>query len=100
MVKSYDEYVLTNAKERNFLHPDTFKIPSDECINKLSEGHTVKLGFEFDRPGKCSGERMWVKIEKREGNNFTGFLNDTPYFLRIDYDKPIEFTSENIIEIY
>lgn len=49
----------------------------------------------------CNAERMWVKITNIESGNFTGILNNDPYYLKsIRCGDTITFKAENIAAIY
>jgi death-on-curing protein len=92
---------LFNAYEMNQAHPDTFHIPSPSDINELQVGSLVKLGFDITEniEGPRS-ERMWVLVIERNGNKFTGQLDNDPAVIRgLKYRDVIHFTTENILSI-
>lgn len=74
---------LDNIYETNKEAPYTFYIPSEEVIDVLSVGDIVKLRFVGEIENEdCVGERMWVEIIHRNGENFKGVLTNEPYYLK------------------
>lgn len=91
---------LDNVYERNKESPYTFYKPSEEVINSLEVGDLVKLIFfvESDEDG-YRGERMWVEIIERNGNDFVGKLENKPYRLKdLNRGQEINFRPEHICE--
>ena len=84
---------LTNAKLMNKKHPTTFEIPTEKELSKVDVGTLVKLIFD----GK---ERMWVKVIKRDNNNFEGILDNDPFNLPIKSGDKVKFKKDNITDIY
>jgi hypothetical protein len=82
-------WYLDSGLVRNQLDPDTFEIPSDIDRNSIPPTHLAKLLFhilvdEGDGPSFV-GERMWVKVESRQG----------PYYVGTLANQPVSFTIED-----
>ena len=86
------EMNLTNAVERNRLHPDTFYVPPEDERRNLKVGDFAKLGFE-DR------ERMWVLVTGKEGDLYFGLLSNTPMSVDMKYGDKVEFEQHHIMDI-
>lgn len=91
---------LDNVHKLNKEAPYTFYRPSEEVIEKLQVGDIVKLIFVSDQPSDdgFNGERMWVEITDRNGNNFTGTLDNEPFRLPLKAGEVITFGAENICD--
>ncbi len=63
--------------------PYTFYLPSAALLDKLAVGDIVKLMFhcEVENDKGWSAERMWVIITARDGDDFTGTLDNKPYYI-------------------
>ena len=97
------EYSLENVQELNQQFPRTFLIPDKEEIENLEIGELVKLIFAMKKPqiNGCQAERMWVEIIEKNGNYFTGKLDNDPYYLKtIKCGDSITFKKENIAGLY
>ena len=83
-------------------NPYTFYKPSAAVIALLAPGDGVKLIFRLTDPGEDdpSAERMWVEITAREGDHFTGDLDNTPRHIQ-DFPSGTEltFAPRHIIQI-
>lgn len=93
-------WYLDNVYERNAEFPYTFYIPSKQVIDILSVGDIVKLRFvgETEKDG-LAGERMWVEITNRNGDNFKGILTNEPYGLNdLTVGQEILFKTEHICD--
>jgi uncharacterized protein DUF2314 len=98
-------YKLLSGVKLHNLYPSTFAIPSEEDKARLKKGSLVKLMFEINigAPGKAVdpvSERMWVIVTERDGEWFSGFLDNQP--LSGDAMKlgmVVNFKSEHIIDI-
>lgn len=93
-------YLLENAIQRKKEAWDSFYLPSEEDINKLTIGNVVKL--IFIHPDWWRDERMWVEINRVWKNwDFSWILVNQPHDIKnLDYWNVIDFESENIINIY
>ena len=102
---NYDEdgWELFNAVEQKEAYPDSFRLPSQEELSTLKPGDCAKLIFGFlakDESGQeeIQGERMWVLIDGKTDNGFTGRLISQP--TSSDVLHPLDrvnFTPQNII---
>ncbi len=97
--------VRTRAKIESGLalhgeHPDTFWVPNAEEKADLRPGDLVKLMWVINRPRKSwpGGERMWVKITHRDGDNFVGTLDNWPVYVYLRPDETVRFHAEAIID--
>ena len=96
------EYVLEDVIEKNIENPRKFIIPTDDEIDKLKVGNSVRLIFKMHTPQEdgCQAERMWVTITKIKDNTFFGELENTPYYLKsIKCGDIIEFKKANIATV-
>lgn len=88
---------LGSGVKANLKYPSSFHIPSADEKSAVRPGDLVKLMFRM-RDGW--GERMWVCVEKTDGDKFVGSLNNDPYAIpRLYYGAQIKFRSEHIIDI-
>jgi hypothetical protein len=82
-----------DAVQKNKKHPDTFKIPSKENLDKMEEGFHVKVGH--------NGERFWAIVSSIEesGTIFgvvdNDLVNDQPF----KYGDKIMFERRHILDI-
>jgi uncharacterized protein YegJ (DUF2314 family) len=91
-------YMLVDGVEMNRNHPRTFQIPSAIAKAGVKVGDYVKLGF--CEVGHDSNERMWVKVTKRDGDKFEGYLDNDPAFLTcIKWQDKVVFESRHIINL-
>jgi len=80
----------------------TFYKPSRLIIGRLSPGDLCKLIFRFhsDDPSHPSAERMWVMIEEVSGGQFSGNLDNDPYYIKgLKAGDPLHFGPEHIIDV-
>ncbi|GIV97238.1 MAG: hypothetical protein KatS3mg057_1895 [Herpetosiphonaceae bacterium] len=90
---------LVEDRRRN--SPYTFYVPSKKVLDKLAVGDFAKLifAFESDDPRAPSAERMWVQIERVDGNEFIGRLDNKPLYLKsIAYGEKVRFNHSHIID--
>lgn len=100
-----DGYAFVSGIESHREAPKTFWIPSEEEKVKVGRGTLVKLNFDIrtaDKDGQdqMNGERMWVIVVERDGDWFSGILDNQPTCT--DDMKPgmiVHFNSEHIINI-
>ena len=80
--------------------PYTFCMPSEYVLNKLVVGDLVKLIFLSDQEHEeYCGERMWVEITNRSGNDLIGTLQNDPIYIKeLVYGQEIKFTLEHICD--
>lgn len=91
---------LENALQIHSDNPYTFYIPSKHVTDQLRSGHMVKLIFLPEKKYEgYNGERMWVEITRREEDQFTGILQNEPYFMKeLSYGQEINFQVEHICD--
>lgn len=90
-----NKYKLVDGVELNGKHPKTFQIPSEHDKANFRVDDFIKLGFiELGKPT----ERMWVKITERNGDSFTGTLDNVPVQLQtVKYEDVVQFEAKHII---
>jgi hypothetical protein len=71
-------YSLEDGEERNRRDPDTFPIPPREARENLRPGQIVKLLFAITAGGREQVERMWVVVQKGDGAEYVGSLDNQP----------------------
>ncbi|MDA7027174.1 DUF2185 domain-containing protein [Bacillus sp. CLL-7-23] len=93
-------WYLDNAYEKNAQFPYTFYIPSKQVIDKLSIGDIVKLRFvNGTKEDGLAGERMWVEITGRNGEDFRGLLMNEPYDLKdLKFGQEVLFKAKHICD--
>ena len=84
---------LENCKQRNKHYPNTFGIPFKAQLDTLCVGDLAKV--------IASGERFWVIIRERKGNDFVGEIDN--HLIGTDlhelkYGDLIAFKRENICD--
>ena len=92
---------LEDAQQLADDYPYTFYKPSPTVIALLASGSRVKLIFTFssDDPAAPAAERMWVEIASIKGDQFTGFLDNEPYYVHdLKHRDLIEFSARHITD--
>ena len=100
---AFHHYTLVDGVRLNAEHPTTFEIPSEAEKDALAEGDLCKVGIEFKPIGRIAGERFWVRITDRDGDNFLGDVLDALLETRIhglDYGDEIAFGRQHVIGTY
>jgi hypothetical protein len=80
----------------------TFYKPSRRVIEKLKPGNCCKLIFRFASSDLThpAAERMWVIIDEVNGGQFTGRLDNDPYYITdIKAGDAVDFGPEHIIDV-
>lgn len=90
---------LLDAVQSNKEHPQTFELPND--TNRLRAGDFAKISMQFESPEKLKGERFWVHIMNRDGDRFTGTVNNalrcTEYH-GVNNGDEIKFETRHVLE--
>lgn len=86
---------LESGVERNRQYPTSFEIPSDEDKEVLRPGDSAKLVWAVKR---LPGEKMWVRITKRDGDRFVGTLQNWPVFVHLNPGEVVKFHVDDIID--
>lgn len=72
-------YDLRDPRPTQRESPYTFFLPSAEEVAEIAPGQQIKLIFVADPASEQNGaERMWVTVTRREGDDFTGELDNEP----------------------
>lgn len=71
-------YSLEDGEERHRQDPDTFEIPPRQTRENLQPGQIVKLMFAIRAGGNELVERMWVIVERCDGEEYIGALDNQP----------------------
>lgn len=80
--------------------PYTFFIPLLEERVQVSVGDLVNLGFEYAwETQEYGGERMWVKVTRKSGLNFTGTLANEPWEPGLQHGLEVAFGVGQILDI-
>ncbi len=86
---------LESGLECNRRYPESFGIPSGEEKAELCTGDLVKLMWSVKR---SPGERMWVRITHRDGDQLVGTLDSWPIFVFMDPGDIVKFHVDDIID--
>jgi hypothetical protein len=86
---------IDSGLARHREHPDTFWVPSDEDKAELRPGDGVKLMWSIKR---MPGERMWLTITHRDGDNLVGVLDNWAVFAHIPPGEVVKFRIDDIID--
>ena len=78
-----DGWALLSAEDQHAAHPDTFRIPTRQERESLSQGDGVKLLFDIEtREGgrviDRGVDRLWVIVRQRTGLEYVGVLDSDP----------------------
>jgi hypothetical protein len=95
-------YHLQDIPSAHKDNPRTFLKPTDEDISSLKIGDLVRLFFVFDfvSDDGCRAERMWVEISEINGDQFAGYLNNQPRYLKdIHVGDLVRFERKNIATV-
>jgi len=99
-----DHYELDNGENIHNEYPESFWIPDKELRNNLQSGNLVKLIFRMEEstnPNEVAVERMWVEIQDKTNEIYTGILDNDPYGeVFVKCGQTVYFLAEHIIEIY
>jgi hypothetical protein len=94
---------LANGAELAAANKYTFYRPSAAAIGKVAVGDNVKLIFEYDNdnPDGWTGERMWVLVDRIDGQgHFRGRLdNDPRHISDLHAGDTVEFSDIHIIQV-
>lgn len=86
---------IQSGLERHREYPSSFEIPSDEDKAVLRPGDRAKLMWVVKR---MPGERMWVSIIHRDGDQLVGSLDNWAVFAFMHPDETISFHIDDIID--
>jgi Uncharacterized protein conserved in bacteria (DUF2314) len=94
-------YSLEDGEERHRKDPDTFEIPPREARENLGPGQIVKLMFAITTGEKELVERMWVIVERRDGAEYVGALDNQPASTdKLLPGATIRFQAKHVIAIH
>jgi len=74
----FGKYEIDDPRPIAKKSPYTFYIPSTEKLQSLDIGDEVQIIFRSIPVYAIGGERMWVVIDKVEGDNLSGLLGNEP----------------------
>ena len=86
---------LESGLESHRRWPDSFWVPDVNEKATLRPGDCVKLMWSVQR---SPGERMWVKIIHRDGNQLIGTLDNWAIFAYIRPGERVKFHIDDIID--
>ena len=81
---------LTNCEKMHRRYPTTFEIPDEQDLDSLQVGDFVKV--------IVPGERFWVIIRERTGDNWIGQIDNDIEQEQLKYGDLIQFTRHNICD--
>lgn len=98
----WGRYVWHRAKidsglDRHRDHPDSFWVPSADEKAELRPGDRVKLMWSVKRM-QATGERMWVTVTHRDGDQLTGKLENWALFVHLEAGETVKFHIDDIID--
>lgn len=86
---------LESGVLRHQAAPATFDIPDDEVKELVEPGDLVKLMWSVSR---LPGERMWVRVTERRGDQLKGTLENWPLFVHLHPGEKVRFRIDDIID--
>lgn len=86
---------VESGLERHRESPDTFEIPEDELKSCIRPGDKVKLMWSVAR---SPGERMWVTVTHRKGDQLVGTLENWAVFAFLNPGEKVKFHIDDIID--
>lgn len=95
-------YHLIDPRPLRDRAPYTFFVPGADEIAQVRPGLLVKLIFAADPPSEKHGaERMWVKVDHRDGEDLSGRLDNDPDDIpALRHGDAMEFKSHHIIAVF
>lgn len=92
---------LVDGVEKNLKFPKTFNIPTKQEILRLKINDYVKVGFIHSKKNEDEfSERMWIKIDKINNDDFEGLLYNDPVICKdLEFEDRICFETKNILDI-
>lgn len=75
--------------------PETFDVPGDDEKELIVPGDLVKLMWAVAR---FPGERMWVRVIRRDGDRLSGTLENLPVYVFMDHGEQVKFQIDDIID--
>jgi hypothetical protein len=82
---------------------DDVAVATADKLGSLRTGDYVKLRFRLrrPRPGTPPGERMWVRITGRDGEGYTGVLENQPQSIPgLDKGDDVRFGRQHVLSIW
>ncbi len=76
-------------------YPESFEVPDDEIKAELRPGDRAKLMWSVKRR---PGERMWVTITHRDGDQLTGTLDNCAIMANLYHGETVRFHIDDIID--
>lgn len=86
---------LESGLERHTESPDTFEIPDHELKSLIRPRDQVKLMWSVAR---SPGERMWVTVTHRKGDQLVGTLENHAFFVFLNPGERVKFHLDDIID--
>lgn len=94
-------YFIDDPRPIREANPYTFFLPDEDMIGSVKPDMHVQLMFQPSSPDQShGGERMWVKVTERSGDQIKGLLdNDPAYFQDLKWGDEITFEAHHIISV-
>jgi hypothetical protein len=99
--KIFGSYVIQNPQQTAASAPYTYYLPPQDFLDALAAGDIVKIIIQSIPPSrKYDSERMWVIVTERDGEAFTGVLDNQPFDIpQLTPGDLIPFSRQDIIDI-
>jgi len=85
---------LVDAQALHEENPHTFEVPNESDLNDLIVSDFIKVGFQHK--GQC--ERIWVKIERIDGENLYCTLANSPVFITMKLGDMVVVHRKNVMD--
>lgn len=97
---AWGRYVWHRSKvesglQRHLESPETFEVPDHELKELIAPGDFVKLAWSVAR---FPGERMWVRVTHRDGDQLQGSLENWPLYVHMHPGERVTFVIDDIID--
>lgn len=99
--KLFGSYELEDPRPIAAESPYTYYLPSQARLDAVKVGDLIKLIIRSLPPSRqYNAERMWVEVISREGELWTGSLQNTPFDMpQLQIGNVISFPPSHIIDI-
>lgn len=93
------DLVLSDARLLRKKHPTTFSTPYPAEIAAIRPGDCVKVIVQTPKH-VIAGERMWILVDKVDGEFFEGKLDNDPVAFSGKAGDRVKFEARHIIDIW
>ena len=93
-------YTLDSGVEAHHAAPETFMLPPERDRRSLGRGDFAKLMFRLSDGNREAVERMWVRVQSVQGDEYVGILDNEPQSTSaIGVGLRVEFKADHVIQI-